>query len=278
LTLFTQYGSLYPGGTAYGDDDLVVGEFWYQQRIQNKYGFRIGYIFPLTAYDYFPFKNYRTGFVDQNNVANTAIPLPLQGLGGFLMYKPTPHLFFRFGVHDANADPHVSAANTLVGELFSIFEAGFDTNLVPRKKGMPPAGHVHLSAWHQDKRKDLGISSGSGITITADQKIGRFHPYVRFGYASSDSDGPTFARRMVAAGIGVDNIFGQNQDQVVLGVSWTKPTDKTKDNQTAIDAFYRVQLTPQIQFGPTLGIVFDPVDNPDKDTVYVGGLRLRVFL
>ena len=73
LTLFTQYGSLYPGGTAYGEDDLVVGELWYQQRIQNKFGFRVGYIFPLTAYDFFPFKNYRTDFVDQNNVANTSI-------------------------------------------------------------------------------------------------------------------------------------------------------------------------------------------------------------
>ena len=49
-------------------------------------------------------------------------------------------------------------------------------------------------------------------------------------------------------------------------------------SQTAIDAFYRVQLTPQLQFGPTLGIVFDPVDNPDEDTVFVGGLRARIYL
>jgi porin len=211
-------------------------------------------------------------------VANTAIPLPLQGLGGFLMYKPTPQLFFRLGVHDANADPHAPASDTLVGELFTIFEAGWDTDLVPRQKGKPPAGHVHLSAWHQDERKGFGISTGSGFTVTADQTIGRFHPYLRYGYANSDSDGPTFARQMVAAGVGIGNIFGQNKDLIVIGVSWTEPTDDTKNDQTAIDAFYRVQVTPQIEFGPTLGVVFNPVDNPDEDTVYVGGLRLRVFL
>lgn len=277
LTLFTQYGSLYPGGTAYGDDDLVVGEFWYQQRIKYKYGFRVGYIFPLTAYDYFPFKNYRTDFVDQNNVANTAIPLPLQGLGGFLMYKPTENLFFRYGVHDANADPHEPASETLVGELFSIFEIGFDTNIVARQEGKPPAGHVHLSVWHQDERKELGISSGRGFTITASQQLEQFHPFIRYGYADVDANGPTFAKQMWSAGTAVDNIFGQSKDRIAVSYSWTKPIDDTKNNQSAIDAYYRIQLTPQIQIGPTLGIVFDPVDNPDEDTVYVGGLRTRLY-
>lgn len=279
LTLFTQYGSLYPGGTAYGVDELVVGELWYQQRIQNKFGFRLGNLFPLTAYDYFPFKNYRTDFVDQNNVANTTIPLPLQGLGAFVMYKPTQQMFFRFALHDANADPHESGFDTYDGELFSIFEWGMDTNLVPRQKGAPPAGHVHLSVWHQDERKDFGISSGAGATFTASQQFGRFHPYLRYGYADVDAlDGPTFAQQMVAVGLAVDQIFSQSKDRVALGLSWVEPPDDSLDNQTAIDAYYRIQVTPQIQFGPTLGIVFDPVNNADEDTVTVVGVRARVYL
>lgn len=203
LTFFTQYGSQYPGGVAYGEDDLVVGELWIQQRIKNTFGFRIGKIFPVTAYDFFPFKNYRTDFHDQNNVVNTTIPLPLQGAGGFVMYKPNPRLFFRFGLHDANADPHESFTDTFDGELFSIFEVGFDTNLVPRKKGGPPAGHVHLSVWHQDERTDAGISSGKGFSITATQQFGRIHPWIRYGYADVDADGPTFARQMISTGLAI---------------------------------------------------------------------------
>jgi hypothetical protein len=30
------------------------------------------------------------------------------------------------------------------------------------------------------------------------------------------------------------------------------------------------------QVGPTLQVVFDPVRNPDKDTVYVWGIRTRI--
>ena len=277
LTLFTQYGSMYPGGTAYGEDDFVVGEFWFQQRIQNKFGFRIGYVFPLTAYDFFPFKNYRTDFVDQNNVANTAIPLPLQGLGTFVMYKPTPLMFFRLGIHDANADPHESGFDTFNGELFSIFEFGVDTNIVPRQKGSPPAGHFHISAWHQDAREDFGISRGAGVTATATQQFGQLHPYIRYGYADVDEDGPTFARQMFAVGTAIDDIFGQANDRLAFGLSWVESIDETLGSQTSFDAFYRVQLTPQIEVGPTFGIVFDPVSNPEEDTVYVGGIRTRIF-
>lgn len=278
LTLYTQYGSLYPGGTAYGEDDLVIGEFWYQQRIKNKFGFRVGYVFPLTAYDFFPFKNYRTEFVDQNNVANTSIPLPFEGLGGFVQYKPTPQMFFRFGLHDANADPHESGFDTYDGELFSIFEFGMDTNLVPRQKGAPPAGHFHISAWHQDEREDFGISSGAGVTATLTQRFGQYHPFIRYGYADVDADGPTFAKQMAAIGIGIESIFSKTKDRLAVSVSWVEPPDDTLDNQTAIDAYYRAQITPQIEFGPTFGVVFDPVDNPEEDSVYVWGLRARIFL
>lgn len=276
LTFFTQYGSLYPGGTAFGEDDIVVGELWIQQKIKNKFGFRAGYLFPITAYDFFPFKNYRTDFHDQNNVGNTTIPLPLQGLGGFFMYKPNSNVFFRVGIHDANADPHESGFDTWNGELFSIFEAGFDTGLVPRRKGAPPGGHVHVSIWHQDEREDLGISSGAGISATATQQMGRFHPWIRYGYADVEADGPTFARQMFALGVAIGEIFGNLNDRVALGYSWSEATDQERGSQQAIDAYYRIQVTPQIQFGPTLGFVFDPVNNPVEDTVYLLGLRGRV--
>ena len=45
-----------------------------------------------------------------------------------------------------------------------------------------------------------------------------------------------------------------------------------------IDAYYRVQLSPEIEIGPTLEITFDPVRNPDNDTVYVCGFRTRIAL
>ena len=92
------------------------------------------------------------------------------------------------------------------------------------------------------------------------------------------SSAPTPVKRMANAGLVIDEIFGQANDRIGVGYTWSDPADRTLDDQGAIDAYYRVQLTPEIQVGPTLEIIFDPVRNPDEDTVYVWGFRARFAL
>ena len=60
--LFTQFGSLYSTAAPFGQTDSSIGEFWLQKKFRNVFGFRAGKIFPITAYDFFPFKNFRTDF------------------------------------------------------------------------------------------------------------------------------------------------------------------------------------------------------------------------
>jgi len=277
-TLFTQYGSLYSGAAPYGENDPVVGELWLQKKFNNKFGFRLGQIFPITAYDFFPFKNFRTDFVDFNHVTNAAIPLPGNGLGAFVQYRPKPGIMLRLGAHDANADVEKSGSDTYDGELFTIFEVGFDTGLMPREPGRPPHGHVHVSFWHQDKRDDAGIDNGWGVGVSGVQRFGRFSPFVRYGYADVNAGGPTPVKHMVNIGLVTDDIFGQDKDRIGVGYTWSDPADRSLDKQNMIDAYYRVQLTPEIEIGPTLEVIFDPVRNPDDDTVYVWGFRTRISL
>ncbi len=277
-TLFTQFGSLYSNAAPYGENDLVIGEFWIQKKFRNVFGFRAGKIFPITAYDFFPFKNFRTDFVDFNHVTNSAIPLPGNGLGAFVVYRPQPNILLRFGAHDANADVEESGFDTFDSEFFTIFEIGFDTGLLPRIPGGPPQGHVHVSLWHQDEREDAGIDDGWGIGLSAVQRFGRFSPFVRYGYADVGARGPTPVKHSANVGLVIDKIFGQANDRIGIGYTWSDPADRSLNNQGVIDAYYRVQLTPEIQIGPTLEIIFDPVRNPDDDTVFVWGLRTRIDL
>ena len=276
--LFTQIGSLYSGAAPYGENDPVVGEFWIQKKFRNAFGFRVGKIFPITAYDFFPFKNFRRDFVDFNHVTNATIPLPGNGLGAFVVYRPQPNIMLRLGVHDANADVEKSGFDTYDDELFTIFELGFDPGLMPRVPGRPPHGHIHVSLWHQDERDDAGIDDGWGIGVSAVQRFGRFTPFVRYGYADVDATGPTPVKNMVNIGLVTDGIFGQANDRIGVGYTWSDPADRSLDEQDMIDAYYRVQLTPEIEIGPTLEVIFDPVRNPDDDTVYVWGFRTRVAL
>jgi len=81
---------------------------------------------------------------------------------------------------------------------------------------------------------------------------------------------------MANAGVAIDDIFGQSKDRIGIGYTWSEPADPMLDNQQVIDAYYRVQLTREIQIGPTLEVTFDPVRNPSEDRVTVWGLRSRV--
>jgi porin len=260
--LFTQFGSLYSNAAPFGEEDPVIGELYIQKKFKNVFGFRIGKVFPITAYDFFPF-------------------------------KPLPRLMLRVGAHDANADVQKSGFDTYDGELFTIFEVGYDTGLLPRIPGGPPQGHVHLSLWHQDESDDDGIDEslfhrdesdddeiddGWGIAASAVQRFGRFTPFVRFGYADVSAGGPTPAKYMANVGLVIDNIFGQDKDRIGVAYTWSDPVDSSLDNQGVIDAYYRVQLTPKTQIGPTFEVIFDPVVHPDEDTVFLWGFRTRIAL
>jgi porin len=110
------------------------------------------------------------------------------------------------------------------------------------------------------------------------QRFGRFTPFVRYGYADVGANGPTPAKHMANVGLVIDEIFGQANDRIGVGFTWADAADRTLDDQSTIDAYYRVQLTPEIQVGPTFEVVFDPVRHPDKDTVFVWGIRARIAL
>jgi carbohydrate-selective porin OprB len=274
--LFSQVGSLYSSAAPYGENDFVLGEFWIQKKFDNKWGFRVGKIFPITAYDFFPFKNFRTDFVDFNNVTNATIPLPGNGYGGFIQFRPMPRLMMRLGVHDANADVEKSGIDTWDGETFKIFEVHWDTGLAPRTPGRPPAGAIAFRIWHQDERNDAGIDDGWGIGTTINQRLGRFTPFVRFGYADVEADGPTPVELMGSAGIAIDGIFGQANDRIGIAYTWSDPADSQLDHENMIDAYYRVQVTPTIEFGPTIEYIHEPVRDPEEDATFIWGARGRI--
>jgi hypothetical protein len=74
--------------------------------------------------------------------------------------------------------------------------------------------------------------------------------------------------------------WGEAPDVVIdakigIGLTWSRPADGALDDQGALDAFYRVQVTPRIAVTPTLQLIIYPVRNPDADEVWVLGVRTR---
>jgi len=158
--------------------------------------------------------------------------------------------------HVTNADVEESGCDTYDGELFTTLELGIDTRLLPRRPNGTPQGSIHTLLWHQDERDDAGIDHGWGIGVSAVQTFGRLTAFLRYGCA--------------------DGIFGQNTDRIGIGYTWTEAADSSLGSQGEIDGFYRVQLTPEIEIGPTFQFIFDPVCNPDGDTISVWSIRTRI--
>lgn len=244
----------------------------------NQFGFRLGRFFPVAAYDFFPLKNFRTDFVDGIHAANLVIPLPDRGFGAFAMYRPQPNTYLRFGVHDANADAERAGFDSLFndGELFTIFEAGFDPGFKDRVPGKPPFGDIHVTAWHQDERAEAGVDEGWGVAASGSQRFGRLLPFLRYGYSEGGSGGPSPMKHMINTGVAVDDIFRLSNDRIGVGSTWADPADSSLGNQTALDMYYRVQVTSELDVSPMLQVIFDPVRNPSEDEVFVFGIRSRI--
>ena len=122
--------------------------------------------------------------------------------------------------------------------------------------------------------------------MSASQRFGQILPFLRYGYSEgrrndqgSEGFAPTaLLRQMVNGGLAIDDIFGQSNDLIGIGITWAEPADRTLRDQKAVDMFYRIQVTPEIAVSPTLQVVFDPARNPMEDRVTVGGLRTRIHV
>lgn len=119
------------------------------------------------------------------------------------------------------------------------------------------------------------MGDGWGLVVSGSQRFGRFLPFLRYGYSDGDETGLTPIKHLVNAGVTIDKVFGQNNDRFGIGLTWSRPVDKLLDDQTTLDAFYRVQVTPRIVVSPTLQLIFDSVRNPDENQVWVLGVRSR---
>ena len=87
---------------------------------------------------------------------------------------------------------------------------------------------------------------------------------------------PHVLEHMVNGGVAIDDIFGQSNDRIGVGLTWARSAYGDLGNQGAIDAFYRFQVTPEFTIGPTFQAVIDPVRNDDEDVLFVGGIRSRI--
>ncbi len=273
-----EIGSRWPTGTGYGEFDLSLVEFWLKQNLAgDAVEIHIGKMFPLTQYDYFPLDNFRTDFSDGAFSFHPALALPDYGLGANVTLRPRRDIYLRAGFDDANGQPERSGFQTFFGEAeyFTVAEVGWDPGFLGRKFGSSYADY-HVTVWHADKRAKSGIPEGWGVTVSAFQRIGCWQPFLRYSYSEGDKGGPSPVEHLVTTGFAADDILGRKADRVGIGLAWGRPSDALLRDQFTSEFYYRIQLTREFALTQSAQVIVNPAENPDVDTILVGGLRGRV--
>jgi porin len=67
-----------------------------------------------------------------------------------------------------------------------------------------------------------------------------------------------------------------------IGLNWSRPSDTAVapglDDQYTAELFYRIQLSQSLAITPDIQLIIDPALNPDDDSIFVAGLRVRLAL
>jgi len=99
-------------------------------------------------------------------------------------------------------------------------------------------------------------------------------PFVRLGY--SRQDGGQRVRFIAAGGAG---IVLRKSDFAGFAVSWSGPPDSSLRNQFTTEAYYRLQLTHNVQVTPGFQFTIHPSRTTETDTLWVVSvLRVRFSL
>jgi len=267
-------GSLWPTTRAFDEHEFALIQiFWDQQLADDAVEFRIGAYDNKTIYEQYTFRSETFYFQNLMFSGNISFRPPGGGFGGSISWRTTESTYILAGIADANgrrAWPELSSFFSQ-HEYFYIAEFGYSPRLGP-----DDLVHASVTLWHVDAREDAGTAAGSGGALNLEYAHGDVIPFLRYAYADADAE-TVYARQNVNAGCGWMRPFGRADDVFALAAGAGQEVGGSRW-QTAIETFYRVQLTSYTQLTASVQGIFNPIDNPAEDALAVFGLRLRFQL
>jgi porin len=249
--------------------------FWRQRLAGGRVTLLGGFVDPTDYLDVYALASPWTGFLNfAFSTGTTTIALPNEGFGLAAGAMLTDNLFLTGGFADLNADP-TDPGQTIDSffsdhEYFKHVEIGWTTS-----QDRIYLDNVHVTLWHADERVGAAQPSGWGANLSWTTYLaGKWLPFVRAGYAD---DGGSLTQKSISIGFGYQpnpgkNLFG-------FGLNWGQPNEDTwgpglSDQYTA-EIFYRWQATKAFAITPDLQYIKNPALNPEADSIWVFGLRVR---
>lgn len=257
--------------TLFSDLNLVLIDLNWQQFLNDgKTGFVFGRYDPNDFLDVVGYANPWTTFLNLAVSFNTSVALPaaMFGVGGG--HWLTDQVSIGGTINDANGSETTGSFEE-GAEFYKAVETGWAPSRDDRyyKK-------LHVMAWHVDERENAGVDDGWGMTVGANWTFNkRWMPFLKAGVSEG-----TASLANASVSFGAIYKFFNSSDLVGLGVNWSQPSGTTlrDEEQWSNELFYRIQIGPNMAITPSVQLLVNPANNPDNDTIWIGGLRVRLAL
>ncbi|MEV8468994.1 carbohydrate porin [Fluviibacterium sp. DFM31] len=260
-------GALSITGTAFNDSGTILTNlFWTQRSPDGRWTIQAGQIDVTDFLDIYGMVSPYTAFQNLAFNTNPTINAPNPGLGIAAGAKLGDNFYVVGSVADANGDPAEPNADVFeTGETFKSIEIGYTSG-----GDRLYFDNVHLTFWRSDEAEDGSRAEDKGVTFSAAWLIDNtWMPFIRAGRSEGTA---ALYERSLSTGIGW---YRRNNDLAGVGFNWAeaKGFDET---QFTTEAFYRFNISPDLQITPSIQFIRDPLLNPAQDDLAILGLRARI--
>ena len=217
-------------------------------------------------------ENPTTQFLAAQLTNNTAVPYASYGAGAIGQWQIEDDLSMRFGTMNALSTGRSTGFENLdEGKLFNMAQIEWSPHT--EVGGSTLKGNYRAFMWYSGN--DVWYdNAGWGAGISFDQELGGgFVGFLRWGWAQ---DGAAPATACWSSGFVLNGFMGRENDGIGLGFTFSDLSDSGTSNgdgwETLIEAFWRIQVSRTMQFGPDLQY-FSSGESDGVENTWIWGLR-----
>jgi len=273
-SLGNEIGSLW--GTTFGftEQPLALRQcYWEQHFGGDGLIVRVGKLDPQDYYNSNYWQSDNKYFLNEAFSSFPVRAFPSDGLGTNLTAKLGEEWYLSTGVQDAQAKKTHGGFDTFFGDfnLFGAAEVGFTPTLADLGRGT-----YRFTAWYRDAGESDGTPHDAGFDVSFDQHLGpHLIPFFRYGIGEGNING---IEQMISAGVGWEGKVLTESDVLGVAGAWGRPSGHDLDDQFALEAFYRLQVSPDNQLTIGYQLIIHPTFEPADQVVGVFELRWRVTI